>query len=509
MNLYLCRNFFLMVRSYSNLVTSSILSLLLFLLFLVSCQKDENISTEPSYKLEFSNDTVIFDTVFTTVGSTTQFLQVYNRNKDRIKITRIFLAGGENSQFQLNIDGSAGVSVQDVEVASGDSLFIFVKVTVDPTGSDSPLIISDSIIFETNGNIQDVDLVAWGQDAHFFVGTETIEGLSYPYTIVAGEGETVMWEDDKPYVIYGWAVIDSTGILNIGPGVNIHFHQNSGLWVYRGGSIRVYGEPDSLVTFQGDRLEQDYQELPGQWDRIWINEGSVNNEFNYAVIKNGFIGIQAETTNGDMGNSLIINNTVIENMSLWGLFTVAYRVVSTNSVFINCAEKTLFISVGGSYDFRHCTFANYWTSTVRLDPSFVVSNNLTVTGADGNPIHLTGDLHQGYFGNCIIYGSNQEEVILSDDGQSLFSYHFDHCLLRTELSASDTQFFTNCIKNEYPEFVRIDSNNFHLDTLSPAIDMGSLEVISSSQIEIINDLDGKSRISDNGPDLGAYEFVPQ
>ncbi len=136
------------------------------------------------------------------------------------------------------------------------------------------MIISDSIVFETNGNIQDVDLAAWGQDAHFFVGNKKIEGLSYPYIIVANEGETVTWEDDKPYVIYGWAVVDSTGILNIGPGCNIHFHQNSGLWVYRGGSIHVNGELDSVVTFQGDRLEMEYRDLPGQWDRIWINESS-------------------------------------------------------------------------------------------------------------------------------------------------------------------------------------------------------------------------------------------
>jgi hypothetical protein len=485
------------------------LILITILALSVSCRKDEPVGTEPSYKLEFSTDTLIFDTVFTTVGSTTQYLKVFNRNNDRVRISEIDLAGGNGSQYQLNIDGEAVVSATDVEIDAGDSLFIFVKVTVDPTGSDSPLVISDSIVFATNGNIQDVDLVAWGQDAHFFVGDDTIHGLSYPYVIIAGEGETVTWEDDKPYVIYGWAVVDSTGILNIGPGVNVHFHQNSGLWIYRGGSIHVNGERDSLVTFQGDRLEEDYSDLPGQWDRIWINEASVNNEINYAVIKNGFIGIQAETTQSDMGNFLIINNSVIQNMSLWGLFTVAYRVVSTNSLYVNCAEKILFISVGGNYDFRHCTFANYWSSTVRLDPSFVLSNNLTLTGPDGNPVQYTGDLQKGYFGNCIIYGSNQEEIILSDDGQSQFNYHFDHCLLRTEAPISDTQFFTQCVKNESPDFTGIDSINYRLDTLSPAIDIGSMEVVNSSPLDITTDLDGNSRITDIAPDLGAYEFIPQ
>lgn len=483
-----------------------ILCLIVFLSF--SCRKDEMINTDPAYKLEFSGDTVIFDTVFTTVGSTTQFLKVYNRNKERINISRIYLAGGDNSQFKLNIDGSSAVSVNNVEIGSGDSLFLFIKVTVNPTGSNSPLVITDLVVFETNGNFQDVDLVAWGQDAHFFVGRETIEGLSYPYVIVAEAGDTVFWEDDKPYVIYGWAVVDSTGVLTIGPGVNIHFHQNSGLWIYRGGSIHVNGERDSVVSFQGDRLEEEYRDLPGQWDRIWINEGSLNNEFNYAVIKNGFIGIQAETTESDMGNFLIINNTIIENMSLWGLFTLAYRVVSTNSLYINCAEKTVFISVGGDYDFRHCTFANYWSGTVRLDPSFVLSNNLTLSGPDG-PVQYSGDLQKAYFGNCIIYGSNSEEIILSDDNQSQFNYQFDHCLLKTEMAVSDTQFYLDCLRNSDPLFVGIDSNNYRIDTLSPATGIGDLEIINTSVFDISTDLDGNSRVSDTGPDLGAYEFIPQ
>ncbi len=275
--------------------------LLLSIALITSCKKDEIIGTDNSYRLEFSEDTIVFDTVFTTIGSTTRVLKVYNRNKERIKISSINLAEGTQSQYQINVDGMSGTQFENIEIGDGDSIFIFVKVTVDPTSQNSPLIISDSLVFETNGNIQDVDLAAWGQDAHFFVGNKRIEGLSYPYIIVANEGETVNWEDDKPYVIYGWAVVDSTAILNIGPGCNIHFHQNSGLWVYRGGSIRVNGILDSVVTFQGDRLEMEYRNLPGQWDRIWINESSVNSEFNYAVIKNGFIGLQAETTEGGYG----------------------------------------------------------------------------------------------------------------------------------------------------------------------------------------------------------------
>jgi hypothetical protein len=496
-----------MIQLLVKLLKVGFTFIVLIYLFLTSCRKDDDFGTSPSLLLSFSNDTIIFDTVFTTIGSTTRYLKVYNRNDKRVNISQIRLAGGQGSSFQINIDGTPAVSLTDIELDKGDSLYIFVKVTIDPGNQNSPLIVKDSIIFETNGNIQDVDLVAWGQDAHFFVGTEIIQGLSYPYVIVAGENETVEWTSEKPYVIYGWAVVDSAGILEIGPGCNIHFHQNSGLWVYRGGTLRVKGEIDNVVTFQGDRLEMQYKELPGQWDRIWINEGSTDNVFDYAVIKNGFIGLQAEILMEDMGNKLILQNTVIKNMSRWGLFTVGYRVTASNSVFANCAENTAFLSVGGVYDFRHCTFANYWNKSVRLDPSFTLSNHLIVPDAGGNPVTLIGNM-EAYFGNCIIYGSLSEEFIAAKvDGADL-NYLFDHCILKTQYDISDPEHFLNSWKNTDPKFRHANLNDYRLDTLSPAIDIGSLDVITSSVTDLTYDLDGNPRNIDAGPDLGAFEFVP-
>ncbi|MEZ5196222.1 MAG: choice-of-anchor Q domain-containing protein [Bacteroidales bacterium] len=281
------------------------------------------------------------------------------------------------------------------------------------------------------------------------------------------------------------------------------------MWVYKGGSIHVNGDKDSLVTFQGDRLEYDYRDLPGQWDRIWINEGSVNNEFNYAVIQNGFIGIQLELMSQDMGNTLVLNNTVIQNMSRWGLFTIASRVRAANSVFANCAENTLFLSVGGEYDFRHCTFADYWNHTIRQDPSFIVSNHLVVQSPEGGLQILQGDLIKAYFGNCIVYGNVEEEIILANEEGTLFNYEFENCILKTLLDISNDPFFIKCRKNADPLFVDYTENNYRIDTLSPAIDSGNPEIVNASLIDISLDPDGNSRVSDEAPDIGTYEFIPE
>jgi hypothetical protein len=269
----------------------------LFVLAVSSCKKDD-LLTDSSAKLEFSADTVIFDTIFTSLGSTTKQLKIYNRNSRPINVSSIRLAGGNSSPYRLNVDGIPGKSFSNVEVAGKDSLFIFVEVTIDPNSSLTPYLVMDSIVFETNGNMQDVDLVAFGQNARFIIADRAIQtGNSFiPYALLdTNLNTTITWDNVLPYVIYGgYAVVDSTQTLVIQPGTKIYFGNNSGLWVYRYGTIKVQGNISEPVKFEGVRRESYYQDVPGQWDRIWINEGSDQNEITYAEIRNGFIGLQTE-----------------------------------------------------------------------------------------------------------------------------------------------------------------------------------------------------------------------
>ena len=46
------------------------------------------------------------------------------------------------------------------------------------------------------------------------------------------------------------------------------------------GTIKVNGTLGNPVTFRGDRLDSWYDSIPGQWDRIWLYPGSIDNEFN-------------------------------------------------------------------------------------------------------------------------------------------------------------------------------------------------------------------------------------
>lgn len=453
-----------------------------------SCRKDKFIKDSDA-KLEFSNDTVLFDTVFTTLGSTTQQLKVYNPYSKKIKISSIRLKGSAGRQYRINIDGDPVSRANDIEIEPKDSLFIFVEVTVDPLNSNAPLVVEDEILFETNGNQQSVKLVAWGQDAIYYYPTDHLGQLTYSVIPC-----NTVWTKDKPIVIFGYAVVDSACTLTIEKGTQIHFNASAGLWVYKNGTIKVNGTKEEQVVFQGLRLEHDYDDIWGQWDRIWINENGMNaNYINYAVIKNSYIGIQPEILNTKYsGDVLTIKNTIIKNCSGWGVFARAYEVNCENVLISNCQKNAVALLNGGTYNFINTTIANYPSVSKgqRKDASVFMNN----TGID-----LTAR-----FVNSIVYGSIEKEIELDEQSGKSFTYLFENCILRTELNTSASS-FVNVKANTDPVFKDLSKKDYHLSTGSPAIDAGTSNSLTGIFIPP-TDLDNKNRVVP--VDIGCYEYVP-
>jgi hypothetical protein len=480
---------------------SFIIAITGIMLLATNCRKDKPI-TDVSAKLTFSSDTVVFDTVFTTIGSTTKLFKVINPYNQEIKISTIKLGGGLSSQYRMNVDGVPCTETHNVEIAAKDSIFIFVKVTINPLSSNSPLIVSDSILFETNGNQQKVMLVAWGQDAyyyypdHVFVDHNTGAAILH-YSIIPCNST---WTNDKPHVIYGYAVVDSGCTLNINAGARVHLHHNGVLWVYKDGTLHINGTLTDPVTIQGDRLEQEYKDIPGQWGEIWLSAGSKDNEINYAIIKNGIIGIQVDTLGASFNPTLKIDNTIIKNMTDVGLYTQGSKVNATNCVIGNCGVYAVALMIGGSYDFRHCTIGNYWTYSTRQTPALILNNYYK----DVNENYHERDLNKADFGNCIIYGSLDEEVSLDKySSGGVFNYKFENCLMKTNIDiGGDAVHYISCIKNSDPSFVDYTVNNYELGVGSAAIDVGSLTIA----LTVPTDIKGNPRTT--LPDIGAYEKQP-
>ena len=463
----------------------------------MSCRKDDKISDNPSFKLEFSADSVIFDTVFTSIGSVTKQLMIYNRADSRINISNISLGQSSNSAYRINVDGLSGSSFYDIEIAPNDSIYVFVRVTIDPLDQNNPYVVEDDIYFLTNGNEQSVKLVSWGQDANYIVADTYIEGLP-PFKIVADSLETIHWTADRPYVIYGYAVIDSYGKLIIDEGTNIHFHDGGGLWAYAEGVLNVNGTVDNPVTFQGDRLEEYYKELPGQWDRIWLmeNTSGENHVIENAIIKNGFIGIQSESFINATLNKVVLHNVKIENMDGMGIYSVVFNIEASNLVVGNCGGYNVAIIGGGYHNFAQTSIGAYWNYSVRNTPAFFINNYFLDTLNKPLPVNFNMN-----FDNSIIYGINSNEFETDLDGGADSLYYFTNCIVKTTMDITNTDYYFDVI-NEDPLYLNPSINDYRIDTLSPAIGKADKAIASIYPKDIINN----SRLPD--PDIGAYQFFP-
>ena len=473
-----------------------ILILIIFTGF-TSCRKPPKFSDDTALKVAFSTDTVTFDTVFTTIGSSTRQLMIYNNNDENLKISSIRLEGGTQSQFSINVDGQSGYKFSDLEIYSKDSIFVFVRVTINPNDLNTPFFVEDKIIFETNQNRQVVSLTAYGQNANYIIADQEIKGFP-KFKIIADSLQEVHWTAERPYVVYGYALINSYGTLVIEPGTQIHFHDGSGLWAYSEGQLRVEGTPENPVVFQGDRLEDFYIDKPGQWDRIWLMEAreGYGHSINNAIIKNGFIGIQAQCFQKANRALLKIHNTIIDNHTGIGIYTNLYNLQASNFVVSNCGNYAVALTGGGQYIFDQGTIANYWNKSTRTTPALFFGNTYQ------NP--FDGNLYAYDFlfemNNCIMYGSQDDEFDTEFTAGPDTSYIFNNSILKTK-RYNDVN-YNECLFNTNPKFVNRESD-YHLDTLSPAIGLGNPKY-STGLLQY--DLDGVDR--GNKPDAGAYQYIP-
>ena len=437
------------------------LSLILFNILLLSCKKDRFYSGNNDV-LKFSNDTLTFDTVFTTLGSVTRYFKVENPLKEAIKIDEIRLSGLPGTQFRINVDGTPGTAIYDVEIPAQDYIYIFAEVTVDPNSQANPFILLDEIQYFYNGNQQNSYLRAWGQNAYFHYG-EIIEGDS-------------IWQNDKPHVVirtdtFPGVGVEAFGSLTILPGCRVYFDQGSA--IFSDGPVTI-GSPgcSEAVILQTDRIEDlpnglEFETTAGLWLGIILRSGATGNFYN-VDIKNASYGIAGrwifdDFTSFNTSNQpvIIMDKVKIQYSAVSSLFCLNSKVNASNCIFDDANNNLVTLAMGGDYDFANCTFNGTGQGEALALSNFASNGN---QGA-------CGDLSTAHFINCIIYGGKSDELLLNDESSASFNYLFENCILRTTFSM-DTTGFVDCIKNLNPSYDVISNNAFSLEANSPCIGAG-------------------------------------
>ena len=430
----------------------SILSLTTF----TSCIEDD-FTTSSSDLLEFSVDTLAFDTVLTEEGTATRRFLVYNRHKKMINISSIILDGNSGGRFYVNVDGVSGESFSNVEIRGEDSIYVFVEANIDPTGHDTPIEIEDKLRFTTNGVEQQVVLTAWGQDV-----TRLRSPLIDTDTHFSGI---------KPYVIYDTLRVAEGVTLTLDAGVTLMFHDKSGMVV--DGTLIAAGEQGNEINLRGDRLDNvvggtDYDIMAGQWGGIRFSAGSFGNELRYVNMRGSSAGVE------------------IDARHAW--------IEAAGCEFSDAANDVVALT-GGHANFAQCTFANYYLFDI-IRGSILSLNYLLPDEADG-----TSPLMSGNFDNCIFFGNATE---ISPGDLSGSNVLIRNCLFGAQ--GSNDNNFLNCVWGADPLFYTIREEyifDYRVKEGSPAIGAGDP---SLCPIGAETDRYGINRFAGGSIDIGAYTW---
>ena len=495
-----------------------------FLISLSSCRKDFS-TVASSGNLEFSKTKVYLDTVFSNIGSSTYSLKVYNRTNDDIKIPTIQLGKGLNSKYRIMVDGMSGNNkiFNNVELLAKDSLYIFIETTANIVDANTvDFTYNDQILFDNGGNQQAVDLITLIQDCNFIFPNRSLDKTIYEKITVAGfdpdtQGHTLTtsaelhWTKDKPYVIYGNCLVPNNQTLIIDPGAQVYFHDGATLIVDTNAKLDIKGQLNDVdaagkitnrreVTFEGDRLEPEYEDVPGQWGAVFLLSGNVNT-VKYLKLKNAVAGFfMVPTPSSSFLPNLDIENSQIYNCSFYGILA-RLSVINARNLVINYAGQSCFAgTIGGVYNFTHCTLNNSWNSTKQ---NTVYLNNY-IPDENGNAKD-TADMNVSFL-NSIIYGSNNIQIILDrksvSSRTSIWATSFNKCIIKfndpnnrfTSPEYNDIKTSNNFL-NQNPNFINTNKNILQIPSNSFAKEKGT-------SIPPFNDILGKTR--GNPSDIGAY-----
>lgn len=465
---------------------------------LPSCLSDDEYSTAASDHLTFSVDTLSLDTLISGRATNTYTFEVYNRSDKALRITSVQLENGVSSAFKVNVDGVSleNGAANNLEIAGGDSLRVFLFANLPDRDNDEPLEVSDRLVFTTEGGAVDaVVLRAWGQDV-------------IPITVGTFDADTTL-SASRPYVVSDTLIVGENATLTLAAGTRLYFSSTASLLVR--GRLVAEGTAAKPIMFRGDRLgymfsNQPYDRIPAQWGGIVFECTSYGNCLDHCDIHSGTGGIRCDSSDVSR-ETLRMENTVLHNMSGNCLTVRAANVFVGNSQITNAGGNCVELW-GGNSTFIHCTIANFYAFSGGRGVALTYANH------DGD-IRLP--LYAATFQNCLITGYSDDEIISDQSARytdDAFNFAFHSCLLDTP-EASDEN-ITNCLWDNSDNAVCREGNfapDFDLNqlifTFVPAAESKAVNAADAtvSRTYYQYDLNGRDRLADESPDIGCYELI--
>lgn len=489
----------------------SVLLLLFFFFSLgfLSCDDVEVFTTDRSAVLQFSRDKVEFDSVITTVPSSTQTLIVYNRGSKGLRIASVHLEKGSSSPFRVNVTGqdlsqTPDNYVTDFEVWRRDSIIVRMEVTLPFTDTDVPHRVSDNLVFTLESGVQQrIGLTVVGRDAHFLRNVT----LTSDATITG----------QRPTVVYGPLIVDKGVTLTLAEGAELLFHEGAGLQVK--GTLKATGSLEKPVVLRGDRLDHmfdylPYDRLPGRWGGVELAATSTGNDLQYVDIHGAKFGLLCLASSMEASKLKLVNSR-LHSIAGDGIAATDCQIEVINTEISNTLGHCVSL-LGGDSRFVHCTLAQFYP----LDANR--GNALTIAAMENKTYHA---LVRADFVNCVITGYADDVVLIpsldkdvsADIANQQRNYQFTNCFMATVVPPGDVYVprFQNIVFDNENRSAGGHENNFALmDTHAMVyrftpVAGSAIRGAADPAVALDYPLDrmGHSRTEDNAPDAGCYEYV--
>lgn len=394
---------------------------------LTGCIED-GITTSPSDQPAFSTDTLKLGTVWTGSPTPTYRFTVYNRHDKILNLSRVAFRNDPDGHYRLNVDGTAGREITNVEIRPNDSVFVFVEATLPEAGRPSAIATLNHIDFTVNGITSSVAVTADACDIR------RITAL----TITADTAFTA----DYPIQILDSVKIAKGATLTLEAGTRLLFHDKARMIVE--GSLRALGTPDNRVDMTGDRTGNvvaaiPYDIMSAQWGGVTFAPASRGNELLYTTIRNSTDGVDADSL-----SQLTMRGAILRNAADYPL---AARHAEVTAVGCEIAEggNGVVALTGGSHRFDHCTIANHYLFSIFGGPALQLAH---LKAAENDDDKAEAPYLRAAFTNTIIYGLGDDMGPADLEGTGAT---FTRCLFRS--AGTDDDNFVRCLWDSDPLYM--------------------------------------------------------
>ena len=469
------------MKNKSFFIYLSLILLVLCLLVQTSCRKDFNTVSNIT-NVQFSNDTVVFDTIMSYSNSETYLIRLYNRSEEDINIPNLYLNKKSNSFYRINVDGIPGFEFSDVYLRAKDSLNIFINIAAEEA---SDFIYEDEIVLKNNNNQKSIKLLSFIAKAKYYYPEKDEDSF-----ILNKDTE---FNNSSYHIIYGDLKIAENKKLNILKGAKILFYKNGKITVSPNAQLNVLGTQQNPILFKGLRNDARHDSLPNQWVGI---TGLKNSEINlnYTEIKGAKIGLKLTE------NKNKILNTKIYNSGENAIFTDNSNILANNLVINNAGESGINITNGGNYNFYFSSIINNWQGNI----AGIYGINLPLSVKN---YRLKNDLEERsnlnlVIENSILYGRYPNGILLDLKDGMANNININHSLIKNENKKEldlTLPYFSNIItENPLLQNTTFGNPNLSPKENSPVINKGN-PLLNNSFPTNIN---GKKRAIP--PNIGAY-----